>query len=141
MPYEKQIKKHRFRHFYPCLIIHFRLEHLNQFSMSYTPKNNWHYNGQLNTYFTTEEFEKIEECYTFSNEDIYIKKLFCDMYGDFHFDFEFKGVQFEGIRKLDSVSRALWSEETRDYIEFEMCLELLSHDAMNDVYQNHEIYL
>jgi hypothetical protein len=107
----------------------------------YTPKNNWHYGNTVNKCFTPEEFEQLEEHYTFSGEDIYIKKLGCDMYGDFHFDFTFKGVQFEGIRKLDSVSRALWAEETREYIAFEMSLELLSHDAMNDVYQNHEIYL
>jgi hypothetical protein len=50
------------------------------------------------------------------------------------------GVVFEGKRKLDSVNKALWSEETRDFIEFEMCLELLSHDAMNDVFENHELY-
>jgi hypothetical protein len=140
LPYEKQIKKHRFWHFYPCLIIHFRLEHLNQFSMSYTPKNNWYFRNRLNDCFTSEEFEKIEECYTFSGEDIFIKELACDIFGDFHFDFTFMGVEFKGKRKLDSVNRALWSEETAEYIAFEMSLELLSHDAMNDVYQNHEIY-
>jgi hypothetical protein len=117
------------------------MEHFNQHRMSYAPKNRWHCNNMVNECFTEEQFEQLEEHYTFSGEDIYIKKLFCDMYGDFHFDFEFKGVRFDGTRKLDSVSRALWAEETREYIEFEMCLELLSHDAMNDVYQNHEIYL
>lgn len=106
----------------------------------YTPKNNWHFNNSVNDYFAPEEFEQLEDCYEFSGEDIFITCLFCDMYGDFHFDFTFKSVRFDGIRKLDSVNRALWSEETREYIEFEMCLELLSHDAMNDVYQNHEIY-
>jgi len=141
LPYEKQIKKHRFRHFYTCLIIHLCILPFNLSCIMYTPKNNWHFNNSVNDYFTTEEFEQLEDCYEFSGEDIFIKKLFCDMYGDFHFDFTFKGVQFDGVRKLDSVSRALWSEETRNYIEFEMCLELLSHDAMNDVYENHEIYL
>ncbi len=94
----------------------------------------------VNECFTAEQFEQLEECYEFLGEDIFIHELACDMYGDFHFDFNFKGVSFNGTRKLDSVNRALWSEETRDYIEFEMCLELLSHDAMNDVYLNHEIY-
>ena len=107
----------------------------------YTPKNNWHCNNMVNKCFTAEEFEQLEEPYTFSGEDIYIKTLGCDMYGDFHFDFKFMGVRFDGDRKLDSVNRALWSEETAEYIAFEMSLELLSHDAMNDVYQNHEIYL
>ncbi len=108
--------------------------------MSYTPKNNWYFRNRLNDCFTSEEFEKIEECYTFSGEDIFIKELACDIFGDFHFDFTFMGVEFKGKRKLDSVNRALWSEETAEYIAFEMSLELLSHDAMNDVYQNHEIY-
>jgi hypothetical protein len=109
--------------------------------MSYTPKNNWHFQTSVNTCFTDEQFEQLEECYEFSGQDILIFNLACDMYGDFHFDFDFMGVKFNGVRKLDSVSRALWSEETREWIEFEMCLELLSHDAMNDVYQNHELYL
>jgi hypothetical protein len=108
--------------------------------MSYTPKNNWIFYGQVNECFTPEQFEQLEECYEFSGEDIYINTLGCDMYGDFHFDFNFKGVEFKGKRKLDSVNRALWSEETAEYIAFEMSLELLSHDAMNDVYENNEIY-
>ncbi len=144
MPYEKQIKKHRSRHFYPCLIIHFRLEHLNQFSIMYTPKNNWHYGNTVNKCFAPEEFEQLEEEYTFSNQDIYIKLLGCDMYGDFHFDFTFMGVEFKGKRKLDSVNRALWNstndDRHREYIVFELSAELLASDNMNDVYQNHEIY-
>jgi hypothetical protein len=117
------------------------MEHFNQYSMKkYTPKNIWVYNKYVNECFTLEQFEQLEECYDFSGEIINIHELSCDMYGDFHFDFDFKGVKFEGTRKLDSVTRALWSDETREWIEFEMCLELLSHDAMNDVYENHELY-
>jgi hypothetical protein len=116
------------------------MEHFNQNSMSYTPKNNWYFNGHLNTCFTDEQFEQLEECYIFSGEDIYINQLWCDAYGDFHFDFNFKGVEFKGKRKLDSVNRALWADETREWIEFDMALDLLSHDAMNDVYDNHELY-
>ena len=116
------------------------MEHFNQNSMSYKPKNNWHCGGQINQCFTNEQFEQLEETYEFSGQDIYIDNLGCNMYGDFQFDFTFKGIRFEGVRKLDSVNKALWSEETQEYIEFEMCLELLSHDAMNDVYNNHELY-
>ena len=144
MPYEKQIKKHRSRHFYPCLIIHFRLEHLNQFSIMYTPKNNWHFKNTVNKCFAPEEFEQLEEHYTFSGKDIYIKQLACDIFGDFHFDFTFMGVEFKGKRKLDSVNRALWNstndDRHREYIVFELSAELLASDNMNDVYQNHEIY-
>ena len=107
----------------------------------YTPKNNWHFQTSVNTCFTPEQFEQLEECYDFSGQDILIFNLGCDMYGDFHFDFDFMGVKFNGTRKLDPVNKALWSEETSEYIEFEMCLDLLSHDAMNDVYHNHELYL
>jgi len=117
------------------------MEYFNQHHIMYTPKNNWYYKGQLNNCFNDEEFEKLEECYQFSGEDIHINHLYCDIFGDFHFDFNFKGVEFKGKRKLDSINRALWSEQTRDYIEFEMCYDLLSHDAMNDVYDNHELYL
>ena len=106
----------------------------------YTPKNNWHFQTSVNTCFTDEQFKQLEETYEFSEQDILIYELACDMYGDFHFDFDFMGVKFKGSRKLDSVNQALWSEETQEYIEFEMCLDLLSHDAMNDVYHNHEIY-
>lgn len=106
----------------------------------YAPKNYWICLCKINECFTDEQFEQLEECFEFTNEDIYINKLSCDAFGDFHFDFDFKGVKFSGVRKLDSVNRALWSDETREYIEFEMALDLLSHDAMNDVYHNHEIY-
>lgn len=108
--------------------------------MTYTPKNNWLCNERLNDCFTPEQFEQLEECYTFAGQNIIIYDLFCDAWGDFHFDFKFMGVEFKGKRKLDSVNRALWSEETREFIEFDMCLEMLSHDAMNDVYNNHELY-
>jgi hypothetical protein len=141
LPYEKQIKKHRFRYLYLSIIIHLCILPFNLSCIMYTPKNNWHFQNRINDCFTPEEFEQLEEHYTFSNQDIYIKILGCDMYGDFHFDFKFMGVRFDGDRKLDSVNRALWSEETAEYIAFEMSLELLSHDAMNDVYQNHELYL
>ena len=117
------------------------MEHFNQHRMSYKPKNNWHCGGQINQCFTDEQFEQLEECFEFSNQDIYINHLYCNPFGDFKFDFDFKGVKFNGTRKLGSVNKALWSEETQEYIEFEMCLDLLSHDAMNDVYQNHELYL
>jgi hypothetical protein len=121
------------------------MEHFNQHRMSYTPKNNWHFQTSVNTCFTSEQFEQLEECYEFSNQDILIFNLGCDMYGDFHFDFDFMGVKFNGVRKLDSVTNSLWNSTDDDrhveYIEFEMALELLSHDAMNDVYQNHELYL
>jgi hypothetical protein len=110
----------------------------------YTPKNNWHYGNTVNKCFAPEEFEQLEEEYTFSNQDIYIKLLGCDMYGDFHFDFTFMGVEFKGKRKLDSVNRALWNstndDRHREYIVFELSAELLASDNMNDVYQNHEIY-
>jgi len=111
----------------------------------YTPKNNWHYGNTVNKCFAPEEFEQLEEHYTFSGEDIYIKTLGCDMYGDFHFDFTFMGVEFKGKRKLDSVNRALWNstndDRHREYIVFELSAELLASDNMNDVYQNHELYL
>ena len=109
--------------------------------MIYTLKNNWLFNNHVNTCFTDEQFKQLEECFDFSGQDILIYELACDMYGDFHFDFDFMGVKFKGSRKLDSVNQALWSEETREWIEFDMALELLSHDAMNDVYHNHELYL
>jgi hypothetical protein len=112
--------------------------------MSYTPKNNWHFQTSVNTCFTPEQFEQLEETYDFSGQDIYIDNLGCNMYGDFQFDFTFKGIRFEGVRKLDSVTKSLWNSTFDDRviesIDFEMCLELLSHDAMNDVYHNHEIY-
>jgi hypothetical protein len=108
--------------------------------MTYQPKNNWLYNQHLNDCFTPEEFQQLEEHYTFSGQNIIIYQMFCDLWGDLHFDFKFMGVSFSGKRKLDIVNRALWSEQTRDWIEFEMCLELLSHDAMNDVFENHELY-
>ena len=112
--------------------------------MSYTPKNNWYFKGQLNTCFTNEEFQQLEEEYAFAGQDIYIKQLACDVFGDFHFDFTFMGVEFKGKRKLDSVNRALWNSTNDDrhieYIVFELSSELLSHDAMNDVYHNHELY-
>ena len=117
------------------------MEYLNKHSMIYKPKNNWHFNNHVNECFTPEQFEKLEEYYDFSDEDIYINHLYCNAFGDFKYDFEFKGVKFSGFRKLDSVTKALWSEETIEYIEFEMTLELLSHDGMNDVYLNHELYI
>jgi hypothetical protein len=114
--------------------------------MTYTPKNNWHFGNRINQCFTPEQLEKLEECYDFSGADIYINHLSCDMYGDFRFDFTFMGVEFKGVRKLDSVNKSLWNSTTFDdphleFIEFEMALDLLSHDAMNDVYHNHELYL
>jgi len=116
----------------------------NQNSMSYKPKNNWHCNNMVNQCFTDEQFEQLEETYEFSGEDIYIRQLACNPYGDFDFDFTFMGVEFKGLRKLDSVTKSLWNSTFDDRviesIEFEMALELLSHDAMNDVYHNHEIY-
>jgi hypothetical protein len=112
--------------------------------MSYTPKNNWYFKGHLNTCFSDEEFKQLEECYTFSGEDIFINQLWIDAFGDFHYDFNFKGVEFKGKRKLDSINKALWNSTDDDrhfeYIYFELSLELLSHDAMNDVYDNHELY-
>ena len=111
----------------------------------YTPKNNWHCNNMVNECFTAEQFEQLEEEYEFSGEAIYIRQLACNPYGDFDFDFTFMGVEFKGLRKLDSVTKALWNsmEDDRhvEFIEFEMASELLASDTMNDVYQNHEIYL
>ena len=112
----------------------------------YTPKNNWSYQGQVNTCFTSIQFEQLEEEFEFSGETINIDKFSCNMFGNLVFDFTFKGVKFEGIRKLDSVKQALWNTkewefDVREYIEFEMALELFSPDNMNDVYYNHELYL
>jgi hypothetical protein len=127
-------------HLYSCIAIHLCIQFINKNRMTYQPKNNWLYNERLNDCFSPEEFQQLEEHYTFSGQNIIVYHLHCDAWGDFHFDFKFMGVSFSGKRKLDSVNKALWSEETRDFIEFEMCLELLSHDAMNDVFENHELY-
>lgn len=108
--------------------------------MTYQPKNNWHFKTSVNTCFTEEQFKELEEEYQFSGEDILIFNLGCNMYGDFLFDFDFMGVKFSGVRKLDKEDQAVWSDESREYIEFQMCLELLSCDLMNDVYENHEQY-
>lgn len=112
--------------------------------MTYTPKNNWHFNNLVNTCFTEEQFKELEEEYEFSGQDILIFNLACNMYGDFLFDFDFMGVKFSGVRKLDSVTKAFWNTTDDDrhveYIEFEMSSELLAPDNMNDVYHNHEIY-
>jgi hypothetical protein len=112
--------------------------------MTYTPKNNWHFKTSVNNCFTEEQFKELEEEYEFSNQDILIFNLGCNMYGDFLFDFDFMGVKFSGVRKLDSINRALWNttEDDRhiEYIEYEMSSELLAPDTMNDVYYNHEQY-
>jgi hypothetical protein len=121
------------------------MEHLNQHRMSYAPKNRWHCNNMVNECFTDEQFQQLEEEYIFSGEDIYIKQLACNPFGDFEFDFVFMNVEFKGKRKLDSVNRALWNSTNDDrhveYIEFELSAELLAPDNMNDVYLYHELYL
>ena len=108
--------------------------------MTYKPKNNWHFKTSVNTCFTEEQFKELEEEYEFSGEDILIFNLGCNMYGDFLFDFDFMGVKFSGVRKLHKEDQAVWSDESREWIEFQMCLELLSCDLMNELYVNHEQY-
>jgi hypothetical protein len=108
--------------------------------MTYTPKNNWYFNNVVNTCFTEEQFKELEDEYEFSNENIFINYLYCNAFGHFNYDFEFKGVKFSGVRKLHQEDQAVWSDENREWIEFQMCLELLSCDLMNDVYENHEQY-
>ena len=108
--------------------------------MTYTPKNNWHFNNLVNTCFTEEQFKELEEEYDFSGEDIFINYLYCNAFGHFNYDFQFKGVKFSGVRKLHKEDQANWSDENREWIEFQMCLELLSCDLMNELYENHEQY-
>lgn len=108
--------------------------------MIYKPQNNWICIGKVNECFTDEQFKQLEDEYEFDGQDIHIYEMYCDAYGNFHYHFEFMGIKTMGIKKIDAQTKSIWSEETRDSIEFELCLELLSEDMMNDIFKNHLIY-
>lgn len=113
--------------------------------LDYKPKNYWHYKGEINKCFTDEQFEELEENYTFSLEVIVLNTIGFDLWGNFHFDFIFKGIQTNGINK-DGIEDEMGNiikvtEENYDFLLFEHCKNLFAEDTMNDIYENYKEYL
>jgi len=112
--------------------------------MTYTPKNNWHFNGTINKCYTPKEFEEIEQDYTFSGQDIYINSMGCSGNGKFSYDITFMGANLKGSWKLDAPTQAIWNtmenDQYQEQIEFEEAKAVLSWDRLGEVYENPELF-
>jgi len=113
--------------------------------LDYKPKNNWVFDGKTNECFTDEQFEELEEELIFSGETININKLYISAMSKFVFDFDFKGINIEGVMELTEDAQGFWESENSidgtDIANWLMCKEILSEDMLNDIFENHKEYL